>query len=54
MLNKIMYCFGIVTMQWDPPSLEDVSKDMVDCHFLPLNELEPELELPTATREPYV
>ncbi|XP_044471021.1 3-hydroxyisobutyryl-CoA hydrolase-like protein 2, mitochondrial [Mangifera indica] len=40
--------------KWDPPSLEDVSKDMVDCHFLPLNELEPELELPTATREPYV
>ncbi|KAJ0089941.1 hypothetical protein Patl1_12587 [Pistacia atlantica] len=39
--------------KWDPPSLGDVSKDMVDCHFSPFNELEPELELPTATREPY-
>ncbi|XP_021890699.1 3-hydroxyisobutyryl-CoA hydrolase-like protein 2, mitochondrial [Carica papaya] len=40
--------------KWDPPSLEDVSKDMVDFYSLPLQEPEPELELPTATREPYI
>jgi len=41
-------------MQWEPPSLEEVSKDMVDSYFSPLGELEPELELPTALREPYI
>ncbi|XP_050220291.1 3-hydroxyisobutyryl-CoA hydrolase-like protein 2, mitochondrial [Mercurialis annua] len=40
--------------KWDPPSLKEVSEDMVDYHFSPLGELEPELELPTATREPGV
>ncbi|KAK9141513.1 hypothetical protein Syun_010913 [Stephania yunnanensis] len=40
--------------KWDPPSLEDVSKDMVNYHFAPLSEAEPELELPTALREPFV
>ncbi|EOY29335.1 ATP-dependent caseinolytic (Clp) protease/crotonase family protein [Theobroma cacao] len=40
--------------KWDPPSLEDVSKDMVDCYFSSLGELEPELVLPTALREPYI
>ncbi|KDP33513.1 hypothetical protein JCGZ_07084 [Jatropha curcas] len=40
--------------KWDPPSLEEVSEDMVECYFSPLGELEPELELPTATREPSV
>uniref|UniRef100_A0A6M2ESM0 3-hydroxyisobutyryl-CoA hydrolase n=1 Tax=Populus davidiana TaxID=266767 RepID=A0A6M2ESM0_9ROSI len=40
--------------KWDPPSLEEVSKDMVDSYFSPLGELEPELELPTALREPYI
>ncbi|KAM7255676.1 hypothetical protein ACFE04_008574 [Oxalis oulophora] len=39
--------------KWDPPSLAEVSKDMVDCCFLPLDQVEPELELPTASREPY-
>ncbi|XP_042507549.1 3-hydroxyisobutyryl-CoA hydrolase-like protein 2, mitochondrial [Macadamia integrifolia] len=38
--------------KWDPPTLGEVSKDMVDCYFLPLSEFEPELELPTALREP--
>ncbi|VVA11609.1 PREDICTED: 3-hydroxyisobutyryl-CoA hydrolase [Prunus dulcis] len=39
---------------WDPPSLKEVSKDMVDCYFSPLSEFEPELELPTASREPFM
>ncbi|KNA21788.1 hypothetical protein SOVF_039650 [Spinacia oleracea] len=38
--------------KWDPPRLEDVSKDMVDCFFSPLGEYEPELDLPTSSREP--
>lgn len=38
--------------KWDPPTLRDVSKDMVDCHFAPLPEVEPELNLNTAVREP--
>lgn len=38
--------------KWDPPTLEDVSKDMVDCFFSPLSELESELDLPTSLREP--
>ncbi|KAJ4959018.1 hypothetical protein NE237_026129 [Protea cynaroides] len=38
--------------KWDPPTLGEVSKDMVDCYFLPLSEFEPELELPTTVREP--
>jgi len=41
-------------MQWDPPSLADVSKDMVDCCFSRLDEFEPELQLPTALREPHM
>ncbi|KAM5564679.1 hypothetical protein ABKV19_018977 [Rosa sericea] len=40
--------------KWDPPSLKEVSKDMVDCYFSPLPEVEPELELPTASREPFM
>lgn len=41
--------------KWDPPTLKDVSEDMVDHYFSPpLNELEPELVLPTALREPYM
>ncbi|KAJ4707776.1 3-hydroxyisobutyryl-CoA hydrolase-like protein 1, mitochondrial [Melia azedarach] len=40
--------------KWDPPSLTEVSKDMVDCYFSPFNESEAELELPTALREPYM
>ncbi|KAL8154719.1 hypothetical protein AgCh_000176 [Apium graveolens] len=40
--------------KWDPPSLEQVSKDMVDQYFSPLNEnLGPELELPTTQREAF-
>ena len=41
------------TLQWDPPSLEHVSKDMVDQYFAPLNALEPELDLPTKQREAF-
>ncbi|KAK7852747.1 3-hydroxyisobutyryl-coa hydrolase-like protein 2 [Quercus suber] len=40
--------------KWDPPSLADVSKDMVDCCFSRLDEFEPELQLPTALREPHM
>lgn len=40
--------------KWDPPSLEEVTKDMVDSYFSPLGELESELKLPTAVREPYI
>ncbi|XP_059651596.1 3-hydroxyisobutyryl-CoA hydrolase-like protein 1, mitochondrial [Cornus florida] len=39
--------------KWDPPSLEQVSKDMVDQYFSPLSEVEPELELPTKQREAF-
>ncbi|KAF3514985.1 hypothetical protein F2Q69_00009749 [Brassica cretica] len=42
--------------EWDPPRLEDVSKDMVDCYFSPATDAddsESELKLPTAQREPY-
>ncbi|KAB1204699.1 3-hydroxyisobutyryl-CoA hydrolase-like protein 2, mitochondrial [Morella rubra] len=40
--------------KWNPPSLAEVSKDMVDCYFSRLDEFEPELELPTALREPFM
>lgn len=40
-------------VQWDPPSLEEVTKEMVDFYVSPLIS-EPELELPTASREPSV
>lgn len=39
--------------KWDPPSLEQVSEDMVDQYFSPLNELGSELELPTTKREAF-
>ncbi|KAI3934121.1 hypothetical protein MKW92_044820 [Papaver armeniacum] len=42
------------TPKWDPPSLKDVSKDMVDSYLNPLGDFEPELELPTTVREPYI
>lgn len=41
-----------MNLQWDPPTLEDVTKDMVGCYFSPLPEVEPELKLNTAVREP--
>ncbi|XP_054797018.1 3-hydroxyisobutyryl-CoA hydrolase-like protein 2, mitochondrial [Prosopis cineraria] len=40
--------------KWDPPNLKEVSEDMVECYFSPCNEVESELELPTALREPYM
>ncbi|KNA16113.1 hypothetical protein SOVF_092040 isoform B [Spinacia oleracea] len=39
--------------KWDPPSLDRVSKDMVDEYFSPLSVSEPELELPTKQREAF-
>ncbi|XP_050874502.1 3-hydroxyisobutyryl-CoA hydrolase-like protein 1, mitochondrial isoform X2 [Lathyrus oleraceus] len=40
--------------KWDPPTLEKVSQDMVDQYFLPLSEFEPDLELPTKSRETFL
>lgn len=40
-------------MQWSPPSLEQVSEDMVDHYFSPLSESELDLELPTKLREAF-
>ncbi|XP_010933711.1 small ribosomal subunit protein mS47 [Elaeis guineensis] len=40
--------------KWDPPSLEQVSDDMVEYHFSPLGEVEPELKLPTNLREAFI
>lgn len=40
--------------KWDPPLLEEVSKDMVDYYFSPLDEFEPDLKLPTTLREAFI
>lgn len=40
--------------KWDPPTLEKVSQDMVDQYFIPLTEFEPDLELPTKSREAFL
>ncbi|KAK3037676.1 hypothetical protein RJ639_030620 [Escallonia herrerae] len=40
--------------KWDPPTLGDVTKDMVDAYFAPISEVDSELNLPTALREPSV
>ncbi|GFS35546.1 ATP-dependent caseinolytic (Clp) protease/crotonase family protein [Actinidia rufa] len=39
--------------EWNPPSLEHVTKDMVDQYFSPLSACEPGLELPTKQREAF-
>ncbi|THG21118.1 hypothetical protein TEA_012190 [Camellia sinensis var. sinensis] len=39
--------------KWNPPNLEQVSKDMVDQYFSPLSEVEPDLELPIKQREAF-
>uniref|UniRef100_A0A2P2JWN1 3-hydroxyisobutyryl-CoA hydrolase n=1 Tax=Rhizophora mucronata TaxID=61149 RepID=A0A2P2JWN1_RHIMU len=39
--------------KWNPPSLEQVSEDMVDQYFSPLSKSEPDLELPTKEREAF-
>ncbi|PSS26380.1 3-hydroxyisobutyryl-CoA hydrolase-like protein [Actinidia chinensis var. chinensis] len=39
--------------KWNPPSLEHVTKDMVDQYFSPLSACEPGLELPTKQREAF-
>lgn len=40
-------------MQWNPSTLEQVSKEMVDHYLSPLSEFEPDLELPTTLREAF-
>ncbi|CAM8952488.1 unnamed protein product [Rhodiola kirilowii] len=40
--------------KWDPSSLSDVTKDMVDSYFSPPREAAEELKLPTEQREPFV
>jgi len=47
-------CIGTLLLQWDPPALEYVTKDMVDAYFAPLGEFDAELKLPTETREAFV
>ncbi|XP_048334618.1 3-hydroxyisobutyryl-CoA hydrolase-like protein 1, mitochondrial isoform X2 [Ziziphus jujuba] len=39
--------------KWDPPTLEQVSEDMVDRYFCRLSEFEPDLDLPTSLREAF-
>ncbi|XP_021886958.1 3-hydroxyisobutyryl-CoA hydrolase-like protein 1, mitochondrial isoform X2 [Carica papaya] len=39
--------------KWNPPTLEQVSEDMVDQYFSPLSVFEPDLELPTKLREAF-
>ncbi|XP_075643667.1 small ribosomal subunit protein mS47-like isoform X1 [Castanea sativa] len=43
----------IIDSLWNPPRLEQVSKDMVEHYFSPLSKSEPELELPTEVREAF-
>ncbi|KAI4380992.1 hypothetical protein MLD38_007112 [Melastoma candidum] len=40
--------------KWDPPSLAEATEEMVEQYFLPAEETEPVLELPIASREPFV
>ncbi|KAK7386114.1 hypothetical protein VNO78_26080 [Psophocarpus tetragonolobus] len=40
--------------KWNPPTLEKVSQDMVDQYFSRLSETEPDLELPTKSREAFL
>ncbi|KAF6175419.1 hypothetical protein GIB67_036510 [Kingdonia uniflora] len=40
--------------KWNPPRLDQVSKEMVDSYFAPLSLSEPELELPVKLREAFV
>ncbi|GJZ92780.1 3-hydroxyisobutyryl-CoA hydrolase-like protein 2, mitochondrial, partial [Tanacetum coccineum] len=61
-LKRFLETFGIrarlvdkdFAPKWDTPSLKGVTKDMVDCYFAPLPTSEPELNLPTALREPFM
>ncbi|XP_022988139.1 3-hydroxyisobutyryl-CoA hydrolase-like protein 1, mitochondrial [Cucurbita maxima] len=39
--------------KWNPPTLEQVSEDMVNQYFSPLSDFEPELDLPTKLREAF-
>ncbi|KAH1203781.1 3-hydroxyisobutyryl-CoA hydrolase-like protein 2, mitochondrial [Glycine max] len=51
-----LFCPRICTFMnpWDPPRLKDISEDMVEYYFSPLSEVQSELVLPTALREPYM
>ncbi|KAL5571634.1 hypothetical protein UlMin_021231 [Ulmus minor] len=40
--------------KWDPPTVEQVSEDMVEQYFSRLRECEPELDLPTNLREAFI
>ncbi|XP_057819900.2 small ribosomal subunit protein mS47 isoform X4 [Cryptomeria japonica] len=40
--------------KWDPPCLEQVSREVVNQYFLPLGEDDQELELPIKKREAYI
>lgn len=55
MVSPLVSLFNIVVimLQWDPPTVEGVSKDMVDYYFSPLSEFEPDLDLPTNLREAF-
>lgn len=54
-LNKLVANTEIFynNMQWDPPSFEQVTEDMVDAYFSPPNAYEPGLELPSKLREAF-
>ena len=39
--------------QWNPPSLEQVTEDMVEHYFSRLTDAEPDLELPVKEREAF-
>lgn len=58
---SVIHCQGVrarmvdrdIAPKWSPPSLEQVSEDMVDHYFSPLSESELDLELPTKLREAF-
>lgn len=52
-INNNVLVHVLHDMQWDPPTLEQVSEDMVEHHLSPLSKVEPDLELPTTLREAF-
>jgi len=53
-LLRVIWSILFPNLQWDPPSLKEISEDMVEYYFSPLSEVQSELVLPTALREPYM